>query len=73
MQKFVPDWVKAEDIITLDMTARYIDGYVTLNTGTCIRLRGDGTGTDEEGRDWTCVSLEVEEDEFVEVGWALTR
>ena len=68
-----PAWAQNEQIIPEDSSAAYIDGYVTLVDGTCIRLRGDGTGTDENGRDWTSVSREIEDDEFEYIGWALTR
>lgn len=56
------------------------DGYTILADGTTIRLRGDGTGTAENGTDYTCVSRGVgtpdEEgnfDEYYVLGWAESR
>lgn len=51
------------------------EGYILLQNGTSIRLRGDGTGTSENGTDYTCVSRGVGEpeegeyDEYEVIGW----
>ena len=52
------------------------EGYILLQDGTSIRLRGDGTGTSENGTDYTCVSRGVGEpeegeyyDEYKVLGW----
>lgn len=38
------------------------DGYTVLQDGVVIRLRGDGTGTADNGTDYTCVSRGIEPD-----------
>ena len=52
------------------------DGYIIFTDGTTIRLRGDGTGTAEDGTDYTCVSRGVGTpdddgnfDEYEVIGW----
>ena len=52
------------------------DGYIIITDGTTIRLRGDGTGTAEDGTDYTCVSRGVGTpdddgnfDEYEVIGW----
>ena len=55
------------------------DGYIVLQDGTNLRLRGDGTGTSEDGTDFTCVSRGIGEpegeggyDEYEVLGWVET-
>ena len=55
------------------------DGYIVLQDGTTLRLRGDGTGTSEDGTDYTCVSRgigehdgEVGYNEYEILGWVET-
>ena len=55
------------------------DGYVVLQDGTILRLRGDGTGTSEGGTDYTTVSRGMGEpdgeggyNEYEILGWAET-
>lgn len=56
------------------------DGYVVLQNGTTLRLRGDGTGTsDEDGTEYTIVSRGIGEPdeeggyaEYEALGWAET-
>lgn len=54
-------------------------GYTVLEDGTTILLRGDGTGTAENGTDYTCVSRGTGEpdgeggyDEYEILGWVET-
>lgn len=52
---------------------RYLDGavsYVELENGVFVRLRGDGTGTDDEtGEQWETVHRELENGDFEFLGW----
>ena len=55
------------------------DGYVVLQDGTILRLRGDGTGTSEGGTEYTTVSRGIGEpdgeggyDEYEVLGWVET-
>lgn len=63
-------------VITPEASAQPYDGYTILADGTTIRLRGDGTGTAEDGTDYTCVSRGVGTpdddgnfDEYEVIGW----
>lgn len=46
-------------VIISEASAQPYDGYTILTDGTTIRLRGDGTGTGDDGTDYTCVSRGV--------------
>lgn len=55
-------------------------GYVVLETGVTIALRGDGTGTGDDGEDYTRIycgigTPDVSGDflEYEEIGWTLSR
>ena len=49
-------------------------GYRLLQDGTCIHLRGDGTGTDEKGEDWHEVYKgNIDFDDYEFLGWVKTR
>ena len=55
-------------------------GYVVLETGVTIELLGDGTGTGDDGEDYTSIHCGVgypDENgdflEYEEIGWTLSR
>lgn len=55
-------------------------GYIMLETGVTVALRGDGTGTGDDGEDYTSVYYGVgtpdENGDFIEykqIGWTLSR
>lgn len=72
LDKICPRLRAGAVIVREDEDAPFYEGYVTLTDGTYIRLRGDGTGTDSQGRDWTSVSRDLGDDDYEFLGWALT-
>lgn len=57
------------DSIVPEADGQPYDGYTVLEDGTILRLVGDGTGHDERGLQYTCVSRMVEDEEFEVLGW----
>lgn len=55
-------------------------GYIMLETGITIALRGDGTGTGDDGEDYTRIYRGIgtpdengDFSEYEEIGWTLSR
>ena len=71
-EMYIPSLRAGAVIVREDDDAPYYEGHVTLADGTYIRLCGDGTGTDQKGRNWTSVSTPVGDDDYEFVGWVLT-
>lgn len=70
-----PDLIEGAEVIREDSDASFIEGYITLENGECLREVGDGTGIDEHGQQWMVVSRSLDDDdfEFETVGWTLSQ
>ena len=70
--------IKRNAVIFSEAEKQPYEGYIVLQKGINIRIRGDGTGTAGDGTDYTCVSRGIGEpngegfEEYEVIGWTKT-